>query len=83
MFMQTISDVTGVKSFFRHLVKEERVNFHPDIDFRDYVCIETGKPTFTSTQAIWYSRLMRQAFTVCEKSGVSVYEVGTAALGLR
>ena len=68
-----ITTVEEVKSFFDHIVNELGINFHPDDDFKDYVCYETGERTMDDIQAKLYNRLMDEAFDVC---GEEVYEIG-------
>ena len=62
-----------VKDFFRHIVDDLGINFHPDDDFKDYVCYATGERTMDEEQAELYNRLMDEAFDIC---GDDVYEIG-------
>lgn len=71
-----IKSVEDVKTFFRHLVDERSLNFHPDDDFADYISYEDKTPTFTEDEVALYNRLMEEAFDVCEKSKADVYEIG-------
>ena len=72
-----ITNVEEVKDFFRHIVCDLGINFHPDDDFKDYVSYKTGERTMNDEQAGLYNRLMDEAFGVC---GDEVYEIGSDLL---
>ena len=72
-----ITTAEEVKSFFRHIVYDLGINFHPDDDFKNYVNYETGKRTMNNDQAELYNRLMDESFEVC---GEEVYEIGSDLL---
>jgi len=72
-----ITTAEEVKRFFRHIVYDLDINFHPDDDFREYVNHETGGRTMDDEQAALYNRLMDEAFDVC---GDEVYEIGSRLL---
>ena len=71
-----IATIDDVKVFFRHLVDELRVEFHPDDRFEDYVSRENYKNTFSLEECAIYNRLMDESFEVCEKMGVDIYTIG-------
>lgn len=71
-----INTVKDVETFFHHIVFERKVNFHPDDMFEDYVSCEGGINTFTVEECTIYNRLMDESFSICEKSGVDIYEIG-------
>ena len=71
-----ITTVGDVKEFFRHLVNDRKVNFHPDDRFEDYVSCEDGSKTFTQEECAAYNHLMDECFEVCEKNGVDIYAIG-------
>ena len=71
-----ILSTKDVETFFHHLVLERKVNFHPDDMFEDYVSCEGGINTFTVEECAIYNRLMDKSFSICEKSGVDIYEIG-------
>lgn len=77
-----ISTVEDVEMFFDHIVKERKINFHPDNNFEDYVCIETHEPSFTPDECKLYNRLMEDCFCICDQTNVDIYEIGIKALGL-
>ena len=71
-----ILSVDDVKMFFNHLIDERKVNFHPDEDFANYICIADKTPTFTKEEVDIYNRLMDESFDVCDKANVDIYEIG-------
>lgn len=77
-----INTVEEVEAFFDHIVKERKINFHPDNNFEDYVSIETHEPSFTPEECAIYNRLMNESFAICDQSNVDIYEIGIKALGL-
>jgi hypothetical protein len=56
-----ISDVEDVRRFFRSLLRDHDLNFHPDTDFRDYITYGTGEPFYRKRDAIRLNKLMTQA----------------------
>ena len=70
-----ITSIEEVKAFFHNIVCDLGINFHPDDDFMDYVCYETGKRTMSNEQAELYNRLMDEAFKACDNEE-QVYEIG-------
>lgn len=75
-----IASVADVKAFFHHLVDERKLNFHPDDDFADYICVDDGTPLFTDDEVVLYNRLMEESFDACEAAGVDIYELGLQEL---
>ena len=71
-----ILSVDDVKMFFNHLIDERKVNFHPDEDFANYICIADKTPTFTKEEVDIYNRLMDESFDVCDEAKVDIYEIG-------
>ena len=70
-----ITTVEEVEAFFRHIVYDLDINFHPDDDFRDYVNTTTGERSMNDEQAQLYNRLMDEAFEVCGNEDL-VYGIG-------
>ena len=60
-----ITNIEEVKEFFRYIVYDLDINFHPDDDFKDYVSYKTGERTMDDEQAELYNRLMDESFDVC------------------
>jgi len=57
-----IMTIGEVKAFASYLVNDLGVNLHPDNDFAEYVCYETGERTFTDEEAAignrFYGRML-------------------------
>lgn len=70
-----IATVEDVKDFFRHLVYDLDLNFHPDDDFKSYVDNKTGERIMDDEQADLYNRLMEESFEACNNDDM-VYEIG-------
>ena len=71
-----INSVKDVEVFFRYLVVERKVNFHPDDDFANYVSLKDHTPTFSDEEVAIYNRLMDESFEVCEKASIDIYGIG-------
>ena len=71
-----INSIDDVRTLVKDIVKEG-VNFHPDDDFRNYMCYNNGviEPFFTEEEAEFRNNLVTQCFEVCDREGVEVYEV--------
>lgn len=78
--LTSINSLSDVETFFNHLILEENLNFHPDEDFRNYIHVQTGLPSYTEKEADDRNRLMDQAFEVCEMEGVEIYQIGISQL---
>jgi hypothetical protein len=72
-----ISSEQDIRNFFRFLVEELSLNFHPDTAFEDYVDVNTGNPTFEKPEADRLNTLMDHCFALI---GERVYEVGLSEL---
>ncbi|NTU45789.1 MAG: hypothetical protein HGA99_09805 [Chlorobiaceae bacterium] len=68
--IETMADV----AFFTKAIIDEGVNLHPDTDFREYANLLTNENTYSDTEAETRNELMSQAFSVCEKNGVDIYD---------
>ena len=75
--IQTKSDV---EEFISCLILEESLNFHPDEDFRNYVHVDTGLPSYTEAEAEVRNRLLDQCFDICEKHQTDIYQMGIEIL---
>ena len=71
-----INSVKDVEVFFHHLVDERKVNFHPDDDFANYICLADKTPSFSVEEVTVYNRLMDESFDVCDKADVDIYDIG-------
>lgn len=71
-----IKTVEDVKLFFRHLVNERQLNFHPDDDFTDYIDRKSQSLLFTKNEAKKYNKLMELCFDICKRENADIYEIG-------
>lgn len=69
-----IKTVADVETFFKDLLAEG-VNYHPDDNFNIYINGESGKPTYTDEESEIRNGLSDQAFDICEKAGVDIYDL--------
>ena len=72
--IEKISTLTDVEAFAAILKEEIGLGFHPDDPFEDYINIETKEAIYTPDQARLRNELIEQAFDVCEKEGLDIYE---------
>jgi hypothetical protein len=70
--IQTLNDVIA---FAKHLVQNEKLSFHPDDDFRDYVKFETQEAFYTQEEALYRNKLMDKCVKVCKREKIEIYEV--------
>ena len=70
----TINTISDIEQFAKHLVQVEKVSFHPDDDFKDYVT-NSNQPFYTIQEAQLRNKLMNDCFEVCEREKVDVYGV--------
>jgi len=68
-----INTLDDVATFTRDLVAEGST-VHPDDDFREFVNMTTGAPTYTTEEADMRNLLMERAVEVCEDNKVDVYD---------
>ncbi|MFZ1704357.1 MAG: hypothetical protein WAT79_08415 [Saprospiraceae bacterium] len=78
-----IKKVSHVKKFFRYLVKEYELCFHPDDDFRDYVYTGGRLRVFSDQEVDYCNGLMDKCYKVCERNGKDIYKVGMKVLSKR
>lgn len=69
-----IKTLNDVKAFATHLLEVEKLSFHPDDDFKDYMTSE-GKPFYSENDANLRNKLMDDCFDVCQKAGSDVYSI--------
>ena len=77
MKIETIKDV---EKFFKHLVVDLKVNFHPDDPFELYINMKTGEPTFMEEECKEFDEAMEQCFKVCEKCKEDIYGIGLCCI---
>ncbi len=69
-----INNVDDVRKFFHYIVEERNVNFNSDDMFRDYILAD-GSNAFTPEECEIYNRLVEEAFKICDKENVDIYEI--------
>lgn len=69
-----INNVDDVRKFFHYIVEERNMNFNPDDMFRDYMLAD-GSNAFTPEECEIYNRLVEEAFKICDKENVDIYEI--------
>ena len=69
-----INNVDDVRKFFHYIVEERNVNFNTDDMFRDYMLAD-GSNAFTPEECEIYNRLVEEAFKICDKENVDIYEI--------
>lgn len=69
-----IQNLKDVAAFAKQIIAE-KVSFHPDDDFNDYIFFNTGKPCYTKVEAAKRNKLMEECFSVCEKEGEDIYNL--------
>lgn len=72
--IKAINTISDVEQFAKHLVQVEKLSFHPDDDFKDYVT-NSNQPFYTTQEAELRNKLMNDCFGVCEREKVDVYGV--------
>ena len=75
-----IVNLIDVVNFFKHLIYEKNLFFHPDDDFNDFVQNKNCVPSINSDEAGIYNHLMEQCFAVCEEQGIEIYSIGLASM---
>lgn len=73
---RAIKTTKDVVKYFTYLMKEERLNFHADTPFSDYVG-EGGKPTYNKKQAAARAALLDECFAVCKRE---LYDIHTLSI---
>lgn len=69
-----IQNLKDVAAFAKQLIAE-KVSFHPDDDFNDYIFFDTRKSCYSKDDAFKRNKLMDDYFTVCEKEGADIYNL--------
>jgi hypothetical protein len=70
----SINTISDIEQFAKHLVQVEKLSFHPDDDFKDYVT-NSNQPFYTTQEAELRNKLMDDCFVVCEREKVDVYGI--------
>jgi hypothetical protein len=69
-----IKTLQDVKTFAQHLTKIERLSFHPDDDFLDYINFKTRERFYADDEAILRNKLMDECFQVCQQENTDIYD---------
>ena len=72
---QNIKTIQGVLEFARYLKNNEDVSVSWSDDFNEYINFKTLEPTFTKEQAEVLNELRKQAFEICKRNNVDIYEL--------
>lgn len=80
MYKHKIKTAADVKMFFYFLIEYERLNFHPDTDFRDYIDLESDDPLFNSDEIEHYNSLLDSCFSICEEERIDIYNLSIQVL---
>ena len=78
--MSTVGNLEQVRAFFRALLENERLNFHPENTFSNYV-VFGGGPAYSDEQAVHRDLLMGQSFEVCNKLNLDTCAVACQVWG--
>jgi hypothetical protein len=70
-----ITTLEDIRLFFVYLYFVDKVGFHPDEDFLEYVDGETGEPSYTKAAARKRNALMEQAFEVAAAADADIYGI--------
>lgn len=69
-----IKTINDVKAFATHLVQVEKLSFHPDDDFKDYITSDM-KSFYSEQEAEFRNKLMTDCFEVCNNKNVEIYKL--------
>lgn len=75
-----IQTTSEVEQFINCLILEENLNFHPDEDFRNYIHLDTGLPSYLPEKADHRNKLLEACFKVCKKENADIYGIGIEML---
>jgi hypothetical protein len=71
--IKEIKNTQDVAAFFTYLVEVEKLNFHPDESFDQYVNLDTKEQSYTVEECTVRDKLMEKCFLVCENA--DIYEI--------
>lgn len=73
MAQRGISELAHISVWFDQL--NGFLVFHPDTDFENYIALPDGEETFTESEVFTLNTAMANAFEICDKAGVDIYEL--------
>lgn len=69
-----IKNINDVKVFAKHLAEVEKLSFHPDDDFNNYITSEK-QHFYSKSEAELRNKLMNDCFKVCNENNLEIYEI--------
>lgn len=73
-FGKEIKNLADVKLYADYLHDVCNLAFHPDDDFKDYICMATGERSFSEVEAEENNNLMSDCFVICQNNSVDIYD---------
>jgi len=73
--IKEINTIEDIKLFAFQLVNEEKLSFHPDDDFADYINLETRESVYSEEEVQFLNQLMEKCFDICEQFGTDIYKL--------
>lgn len=73
--IKEINTIEDVKLFAFQLVNEEKLSFHPDDDFSNYINLETMKPLYSEEEVQFMNQLTEKCFDICKQFSADIYEL--------
>lgn len=73
--IQAISNVNDLQAMLTEVIGHLGWAFHPDDSMTDYVCRDSGEPSYTLEEAKRLDCLMDDAFDFCDERGIDIYEL--------
>ncbi len=70
-----ITDIKDVREFAKHLTYIEKLNFHPDNDFNEYINFETRQPSYSENEIKVRNHAMNRCFEICKKENADIYDI--------
>ena len=61
IMIKEINTIEDVRLFAFQLVNEEKLSFHPDNDFSDYINLETSEPAYSQEEVQFLNQLMEKS----------------------
>jgi len=81
MIYHEINTLAEVRAFVTHLIREEGIDFHPDIPFEIYVSDHTGERLYSDNEAFLRDQLLLECLELSEELDVDTRDlmIATAA----
>lgn len=75
-----IGSIQDVEDFFTFIHVDQRLNFHPDSSFADYVHFKTDERIYSDKQVEVLDSILEACFGICEDKNKDIYEIGLTIL---